>query len=353
MAMRSTLFELTKSSGATFMQTGEWELPLYYSGIAEEYQTASSGTVVRDVSPRSRLRFSGEDHLAFLHRMTTNDFSDTMPGAGFRAVFADSRGRIIEVGTFYRDDVGTLAVLGTGASQSLQEWLDRYIFAEKMVMTDTTEDSAMVEIVGSRAIDLASEKFSVDLSAYATHEQVALGSRDGLWAARIEMGTWIGLRVWGAVGDVEIVWQSALEGGATPCGEEAFAIHRIEAGIPLQGRELSEEYNPWEAGLEDAIHMNKGCYIGQEVIARLDTYDKVKQHLSGLRLASGALPELGTVLSAGPRQAGTITSVAESPRFGNIALGYVRNAHRAAGTELEYLVDGNPSVARVAELPFS
>ena len=353
MTMKSPLFELTKSSGATFMQSGDWELPRFYSGIPEEYESALSGVVVRDVSPRSRLRFSGDDHLDFLQRMTTNDFSGAPPGAGFRAVFTDSRGRIVEIGTFYRDETGTLAVLGTGASQSLQEWLDRYIFAEKIEMKDMSQDSAMIEIVGGGAIDLADEIFSVDLNAHSTHEQVTLGPQSGLAAARIDMGTSIGLRVWGAVGDVENAWQSALGGGATPCGEEAFSIHRIEAGIPLQDRELTEDYNPWEAGLADAIDLNKGCYIGQEVIARLDTYDKVKQHLSGLRLASGALPEPGAALSAGPRQAGTITSVAESPRFGNIALGYVRNAHREAETELEYLVEGNQMEARVTALPFS
>ena len=352
MAMKSPLFELTKSSGATFEQSGEWELPHFYSGIAEEYESALAGVVIRDVSPSCRLRFSGEDHLDFLHRMTTNGFLETPPGTGFRAVFTDNRGRILEVGTFYREEDRTLAVLSPGASQRIQEWLDRYIFAEKIEMKDLTEDTGMIDVLGSGTIELAREKLSVELAALAAHDQAVIDP-SGLAAARIDMGTWIGLRVWGSVADVETVWHSVLEGGGTPCGEEAFSILRIEAGFPLQHRELSEDYNPWEAGLADAIHMDKGCYIGQEVVARLDTYDKVKQHLSGLRLAPGELPEPGSALTAGPRQVGTITSTAVSPRFGNIALGYVRKTHCEAETELEYLAAGNQGKARVAALPFS
>ena len=352
MAMKSSLFELTKSSGATFANSGEWEQPRFYSGIAKEYESALAGVVIRDVSASSRLRFSGEDHLDFLHRMTTNGFLETVPGTGLRAVFTDNRGRIIELGTFYREHDGTLAVLSPGASQRIQEWLDRYIFAEKIEMKDLTEDTAMVDVVGGGALELAREKLSVELTTLAAHEQVVV-SPSGLAASRIDMGTWIGLRIWGRVADVETVWRSVVEGGATPCGEEAFSIHRIEAGIPLQHHELNEDYNPWEAGLADAIHMNKGCYIGQEVVARLDTYDKVKQHLSGLRLAPGELPELGTPLTAGTRQVGTITSAAVSPRFGNIALGYVRNAHSAVQNELEYFASGNERIARVTALPFS
>ena len=352
MSLKSPLFELTKAYGATFAESGEWELPRFYSGISVEYDSALTGVVIRDVSTSSRLRFSGDDHLDFLHRMTTNGFLETPPGTGFRAVFTDNRGRILELGTFYRQGDGTLAVLSPGGSQPIQEWLDRYIFAEKIEMEDLTADTAMIEVVGGGAIDLVREKLAVELTGLGLHGQVAMGPR-GLAAARIEMGTWIGLRVWGGVADVETIWRSVLEGGGTPCGEEAFSIHRIEAGIPLQHRELSEDYNPWEAGLADAIHMDKGCYIGQEVVARLDTYDKVKQHLSGLMLAAGELPEPGTSLTAGPRQVGTITSAAVSPRFGNIALGYVRSANCEAETELEYVTGGNQRMARVAALPFS
>ena len=351
-SMRSALFTLAESSGATFGKAGGWELPRFYSGIAEEYESALTGTVIRDVSPSSRLRFSGDDHLDFLHRMTTNGFLETPPGTGFRAVFADSRGRIIELGTFYREEDGTLAVLSPGASRRIQEWLERYIFAEKIEMTDLTGDTAMIEMVGAGAIELAREQFSVELTGLAAHDRVVLGPH-GTAAALIEMGTWTGLRVWGCVAEVEAVWRSVLEGGGTPCGEEAYSIHRIEAGIPVERRELSEDYNPWEAGLADAIHMNKGCYIGQEVIARLDTYDKVKQHLSGFRLAAGELPEPGSALTATPRQAGTITSAAVSPRFGNIALGYLRNAHSAPETDLRYLAGGKERTARVCALPFS
>ena len=112
---------------------------------------------------------------------------------------------------------------------------------------------------------------------------------------------------------------------------------------------MTEDYNPWEAGLGRAIHMDKGCYIGQEVIARLDTYDKIKQHLVGLRLPAGDLPAPGQPLRDDRREVGRITSTADSPTLGPIALAYVRRDACDAGTELA-LDQGR---ATVVTLPFA
>ena len=124
---------------------------------------------------------------------------------------------------------------------------------------------------------------------------------------------------------------------------------RVEQGRPRLGRELTQSYNPWEAGLDRAIHLDKGCYIGQEVIARLDTYDKVKQHLVGLRLSTAELLATEQPLRDGGREVGRITSAVHSPRFGPIALAYVRRRACAVGTVL----DVGEARATVVALPFS
>ena len=111
---------------------------------------------------------------------------------------------------------------------------------------------------------------------------------------------------------------------------------------------MTETYNPWEAGLDHAIHIDKGCYIGQEVIARLDTYDKVKQHLVGLQLTESDLPEPGQRLYDGKRELGSITSAVYSPLQGPIALAYVRREASAAGTKLDLA----GIQATVVSLPF-
>ena len=150
------------------------------------------------------------------------------------------------------------------------------------------------------------------------------------------------------------MWEELQTGGALPIGEDGWETLRIEAGQPVLDRELTEEYNPWEANLGHAIHPDKGCYIGQEVIARLNTYDKVRQHLMGLRLPPGRTPAPRTPIRVGHRAAGKITSAVYSPHLkNNIALAYVRRAFCSPGTEVEYDFDGCVQKAEVTALPFA
>lgn len=129
---------------------------------------------------------------------------------------------------------------------------------------------------------------------------------------------------------------------------ETLDVMRIEAGLPALGRELDEEVLPPEARLERAISTTKGCYVGQEIVARLRARGQVNHLLVGLALEVDALPVEGTVLTADGRPTGEITSRAESPALGPIALGYVRREHAEPGTT----VDFDAGRARVVELPF-
>jgi folate-binding protein YgfZ len=131
-------------------------------------------------------------------------------------------------------------------------------------------------------------------------------------------------------------------------GEDALEVLRIEAGTPRYGRELSESVLPAEVGLARAISISKGCYTGQEIVARMATRGGASHALVGLALAAGPLPEPGSPILAEAARAGELTSAAFSARAGAIALGFVRRAHAALGTALE--VGGRS--ARVAALPF-
>ena len=131
------------------------------------------------------------------------------------------------------------------------------------------------------------------------------------------------------------VWDALIGRGAVPVGARAMDLVRIENGTPDYGRELVEDYNPLEAGLMDFISFNKGCYIGQEVVARLNTYDKVQKHLVRLYWDGEDVPELPTILSHEGRSVGTLTSAAVALGGGRcIGLGYVRKAHVHENTRL-------------------
>ena len=329
----------------------EPRLPRHYGEVRHEYDRAISAAVVRDCSHLGRLRFDGADHLDFLHRMSTNDFNSLTSGTGLQAVFTDNRGRILELGTFFRDGDSSLAIVSPGGGQRLLEWLERFHFAERFEMVDVASATAMIEVFGPDASTVAREIAGNPLPDDNLRVLREAGDT-GIWFARVDRFGHAGFLVVGPPGSVRDSWSQLLRAGATPIGEEAWDILRVEAGLPIHDAELNEDHNPWEAGLDDAIHLDKGCYIGQEVLARLDTYDKVKQHLVGLGLPPDLSPVASAPLRAGRKEAGTVTSTCCSPRFGNIGLAYVRTAHAAEGTVLSCESEGSEQTATVVALPF-
>jgi folate-binding protein YgfZ len=334
--------------GIAWTTYSDWELPANYGDPAAEYRAGCQGAGLRDASHWSRLRFAGKDHLDFLHRMSTNHFQGLESGAGLEAVFTDNRGRILELGTFYRAGDQTLAVLSPTGRERIPAWLDRYIFSEVIAIADLTFNTAMFEVLGPRAAALVGQAVGKDLSSLADHHLLNDPLAGDLWLARFDCLGHPGLRAIGPAAQLRALWEGLRAVGAQPLGEEAWEALRVQAGVPVQGRELGEEHNPWEANLGRTIHMNKGCYIGQEVIARLDTYDKVKQRLMGLELPEGPLPAVGALLRAGSAEAGRLTSAAHLPgQPGNFGLAYVRREHWQPGALLQ--LEGVP--VRVVQLP--
>ena len=241
--------------------------------------------------PRFACTCAVPDHLDFLHRMTSNDFHNLQIGHGLEAVFIEQRARILDLATCYRGPDATALILSPDSRATIPDWLDRFIFAEALELADRTDETAMFELVGPHADQLVTHALNADLSRLQDHQLLDPQVADDLWLARMAGP---GLRAFGPPDAVKDLWQHLAAAGARPIGAATWKILRVEQGLPLLGRELTQEYNPWEAGLGRAIHLDKGCYIGQEVIARLDTYDKVKQHLVGLRLSAAQLPLNGT-----------------------------------------------------------
>ena len=311
----------------------------------DEYHAARTGAALRDAQASFRLYMRGADHLDFLHRMTSNDFHNLQLGHGLEAVFIEQRARILDLATCYRSPDSTALILSPDSRATIPAWLDRFIFAEALELADRTDETAMFELIGPHAVRLVSHLLDADLAKFQDHQLLDPQVVDGLWLARTAGP---GLRAFGPPAAVEPLWQRLTTAGAHPIGAATWEILRVEQGLPLLERELTQDYNPWEAGLDRAIHLDKGCYIGQEVIARLDTYDKVKQHLVGLRLSDAELPATGQPLRDGAREVGRITSAVHSPSLGPIALAYVRRSACAEGTVL----DAAGAQATVVSLPF-
>ncbi len=350
--MKSPILE--HSNPASWLQQDGWELAAHFGDISLECAAACHESAIREASHLSRIDFKGPDHLDFLHRMTTNDFNGLEVGHGQLAVFPDNRGRIVEAGTFARMSEDMTRFVGTTkAGGRLPEWLDRYVFAEQLEWVDRIADSCMFELIGPESLRLFDEALGIvaeELPPYGC----SVIDQD-LAVARVDLGPCPRLQVFVNTDIAIQLWDNLLGCKSQVMGEVAFEALRIQFGVPLSGSELNDDHNPWEAGLAHAVHLDKGCYIGQEVIARLDTYEKVKQRLVGLTLAGNAIPAKGTVIRSAGRPVGDITSAAHSPVLDrNIALGYVRSAFTEAGTCLEFSNedDSVTSNATVVDLPF-
>ena len=305
------------------------------------YAAAARGSALLDASGRGRILFTGPDHLDFLHRMSTNGIAGSAVGRGLETVFCDSRGRIVHVADLSRTAEEETTAFVEDAP-ALLAWLERYRFSERMEWADITGATGQIELLGPAAAEASRSALgAVPGESAATLPPGGLG----LWGMRRRMGGRSTLRLWGPRSGIEEC-RRLLATEAAELDAVTWEILRVEWGLPVAGRELTVDHNPWEAGLGDAVDLDKGCYIGQEVVARLDTYRKVKQHLVGLRpdreIRSGAQVE-----SRG-RPAGLVTSSVSSPRLGPLALAYVRTPHCRPGTLL--FVDGTE--AAVSALPF-
>ena len=315
---------------------------------AIEYLAANSGVGLVDSSDRGQLRFLGAEHLDFLQRLSTNDALGCAVGAGLRTIFCDPRGRIVEVVELCRISTEqTAGFVAPGRATSLIDWLERYHFGERVEWYDESEEGQQLEIIGARAAQMCADVLSIDAAGMPPFSLLPHTSQ---LALRIDSGGHAGIRLWGT--DLTSCRRALIAAGAVPVGPETVEQLRVEWGVP-GAAELTLEHNPWEAGLGDAIHMGKGCYTGQEVIARLDTYQKVKQHLVGLRLEE-PVPTGATVVVAGST-VGIVTSVTQSAEAGALALAYIRTAHCQAGAAVGIHWDNMSAESRaiVSDLPFA
>lgn len=271
-----------------------------------------AGAWVVDCSTRARVAVRGEDARAFLHRLSTNHVSALAAGEGRLNVLPTDKGRIVDlVHHLDRGEVGVLLVGSQGRGAELVTWLDRYLFSERVELEDVSGAGSAAEVFGARAPGMV-EELVPGAGALARWAFVASGPR-------LAVRSFDRIDAAGAAVPLYIVVDLASPGvatafeakGALRMDADEAERARIAAGVPGHAGELNNRFNPLDLGLHDAIHWAKGCYIGQEVIARLDTYQKQTKRLVGLLLPAGSLGTLrpGMAVLADGAPVGEVTSV--------------------------------------------
>lgn len=307
--------------------------------LGDPYDAARRAAIAVDLSARGRVRIGGRDRIDLMQRLSTNDLTGLGPGRGVQSLFLTSKGRIIELFDALAFEDHLELFLASSNAPALVEWIERYVFMEDVTAHDITPETSAFGLYGPRAAAALERAGAgvVGLVDRGYRPAVVGGAEVVVGAAEPIAGS--GYRVAGHRADSSRVWQALADAGAPiglrDAGATVLEILRVESGLPAAGHELGEEWNPLEAGLEHAISFTKGCYTGQEVVARLKTYKKVQRSLCGLRLAGECIPRPGSPVLAGGDPAGTVTSAVRSPALGTgLALAYVDSEHSAPGTPL-------------------
>lgn len=311
------------------------------------YATIVDGCGLLDRSERGKLALTGPDAKSFLHGQVTNDVEGLTEGEGCYAAFLTPKGKML--GDVRILDAGAELLLDTErtALQELFNMIRRFSIGYDVQLHKRTLERGLLSLVGPEAGDVlagtdADGRFELPAAEHS-HAAVDL---DGLPARAIR--TDVGIDLLCEAGVTARLRVALERRGAVPVAEEIVEILRVERGRPRYGVDLDDSVIPEEAGLnERAVSFTKGCYVGQETVARLHYRGRPNRHLRGLRL-SEPVPA-GAELRLGGRTVGRLTSVAESPRFGTIGLALIR---REAQPGARLVAGEGGATAVVCELPF-
>jgi hypothetical protein len=344
--MGETFIDWLRSHGARFASGRVQD----FGNPKAEYRAARTAVAMFDGSGLGRLRMGGPDALSVLHRTTTADLKNLAPGQGAMTVIQTETARILDWVSVWVLEDHVLVVTAPGRAEEDCAWIDARIIMDDAQVADVTKETELVELVGPRAPDVVTEILGFSAAGLLPHHTARTTLEGSSVVVARGMATSLP-RYWllASTQQISAVADWLVERGkAQPAGQEVSEVLRVEQGIPAVGRELTEGTNPLEAGLRDSIGFQKGCYTGQEVIARMITYDSVRRALVGLELAEpvaapkerASYPVLAAPPDSAPTPAGTsagrVTSIVRSlGRDQTIGLGIIKKELAEPGLRVE------------------
>lgn len=356
---------LHRGAGAVMGSLRGVTTPRHYGDPAAEYEAATGAVGVRDRSHRTRLRVAGRQPSAMLKGVVTGRIPGALTAAGDAhrgraepSAVLTPKGRIVSDLLLWREPGEEEALwldVPAASAAPLLEHLGRYIPPRFATVEDRTDATGTLTVVGPDAARL----LSLEALGLRVEEDDLAGAGEGdLWwlggLAVIRIGT-VRPPAWDVVGErasLAALWSRLTAAGASPFGSGVWEALRLEAGRPASGADFDQDTLLPETGLHTrVVDHAKGCYTGQEVVVRIRDRGHVNRHLRRLRLGEGPMPAPGTELwtDGGDRPVGVVTSVAESPREGALALAYVRREVEPPGPVHVGAPDGVP--AAVEALP--
>lgn len=355
---QSPLHDFFVSRGATFATRGEWETPEVFSSWEEEYQAAREAVAVGERSYRGRIRIKGSDRVRFLQNMLSNDVQSLAVGDGQYAAFLSRKGKLISDMFVFQHEDAVLLEMEPSPVARLSETLSRYIVSEDVDLENVSQQEALVAVAGPRSSELLSRLTDDTVPELAPfHFTSARVGDTPIQVSAVRHGPGPGFDVTIPADHATSVLERLMDVGQSMdvrlAGHRAMDTRRIESGMPLFGIDMNESHLLLEADMKDAVSFKKGCYIGQEYVARLAHRGHLNRKLVGLRLDAVTVPDAGDDIIGEGRYAGQVTSATSSPALGHaIALGYVHRDFFEPGASVSIRNESGDLPAEVVERPF-
>jgi aminomethyltransferase len=353
MGLRTTLYDWHVAHGARMVDFGGWDMPVQYTTIIDEHSAVRNGAGLFDVSHMGRLSFGGPDTLDLIQKITTNNAATMKDGQVRYSLICNDNGGIRDDVLVYRWPYGYALVVNAGNRLKIVDWIKESRGALSVQVNDQTLSTCMIAVQGPNAIELCKGLTDADASKlayyYATPTrclgQNCVVSRTGYTG---EDG--VELMVPNAIG-VQL-WEELVKRGGRPCGLGARDTLRLEAAMPLYGHELSEDIDPYSAGLAWAVKLDKGDFRGKEALLRRQSNPNLRRRI-GLELKGKRIAREGAIVKSAGKQIGVVTSGTHSPTFAKpIAMACVEPAYQKVGSPLLVDIRGNDEEAVVVPLPF-
>ena len=340
----SPLIDLHTAAGARLADRPEAPgatAPLTFGDVPGEVAAVRGACALFDATDAGGVRIGGDEASAFLHRLLANDVKAVAVGAGNRNLLLTPKGKVrFDFGLAREEAERFLATTQPGRAAELIAALDMYLFQDAVELEDASETLAPLELGGPQAPRVVEAVLGCAPPA-VPHAFAEVPFEGGtVRITPLAVAGSPGLRLDGGPDLAPRLWPALVEAGARPAGLVARDFARVESGAALTGVDVSEDVYPQEAGLEDAFSLDKGCYIGQEVVAKIDTYGGLNKRLLALRVSHDDPVAPGTRLTVagddGPRDLGMVTSWGYSFALdGGLVLAYVKRKHQETGTTFQ------------------
>jgi folate-binding protein YgfZ len=355
---RSPLGDVHARAGAELREQDGCVVAAHYGDAVAEYEAVrgGAGAGLFDLSSRGRVEVSGGEAVQFLNGMLTNDVAKLEDGAWMSAAFPNPQGRLVATVRVLRRGGSFLFDTEAATYGRVLKHLERYTLAGDFRVRDLTVETALLTVQGARAQEIVSAALDETLNVERGRVSTLRLKEAEVTLLRATHTAEDGVDLLVNAAEAESLWNALTEAGARRAGFDALEVLRVEAGLPRYGVDSSEANVVLEVVDEaEAVSYTKGCYAGQEIIARIHWRGHVAKKLAGVIFASDAEPPAdATVRScAEGREVGRITSNVFSPRLRRrVALAVIRHDSLAPGTELKvFSGEEELCAAHVAELP--